>query len=111
MTSSEIEPIPQIDATEAQALLRRGALLVDVREPVEWAAARIPGATLIPLGDLLARVTELPRDRPVILQCRSGNRSNRGARLLADLGYTNVSNLAGGILAWSEAGLPLEGDA
>lgn len=102
-------PVPSVEPRKALELVEReGALIVDVREPDEWAEARIAGARHVPLRDLAARASELPRDRPVILQCRSGNRSARATRVLLDLGFTNVQNLEGGIGAWGADGLPVE---
>ncbi len=75
-------------------------VLVDVREPSEQDICRIPGAQLIPLGQLSERFGEIPRDREVILHCRSGIRSARAAHFLRGRGYQNVHNLEGGILAW-----------
>ena len=73
--------------------------LIDVREPDEVAAGTLPGAVNIPLGDLPARVGELDRDRRVVLLCRSGARSTQAARFLTASGFTDVVNLAGGMLA------------
>jgi len=80
--------------------------VLDVREPEEWAQVHIPGATLIPLGQLAARVDEVPRDRPVLVYCRSGNRSQEGRDILLRAGFTRVTSLRGGIKAWAAAGLP-----
>lgn len=102
-------PLPAVEPKGAQELvLRDRALIVDVREPDEWAMARIPGAVHIPLGMLRERAAEIPRDRPVILQCHSGNRSAGATRDLIELGFTNVRNLEGGISEWAADGLPLE---
>jgi adenylyltransferase/sulfurtransferase len=79
---------------------RADFVLVDVREPSEHDICRIPGAQLIPLGQLSERFGEIPRDREVILHCRSGIRSARAAHFLRGRGYQNVHNLEGGILAW-----------
>ncbi|MGI9596160.1 MAG: rhodanese-like domain-containing protein [Acidimicrobiales bacterium] len=73
--------------------------LIDVREPDEVAGGTLPGAVNIPLGDLPARVDELDRDRPVVLLCRSGGRSTQAAEYLTGLGFGDVVNLAGGMLA------------
>jgi rhodanese-related sulfurtransferase len=75
--------------------------LIDVREPVEVAAGTIPGAVNIPLGQLSRRVSELDRGRPVVLLCRSGNRSTTAAQYLASAGFTQVVNLQGGMLAYN----------
>lgn len=102
-------PLPAVDPVAAHELMReQRALLVDVREADEWTELRIPGAVHIPLGRLRERAAEIPRDRPVILQCQSGNRSAGATRALLDLGFTNVRNLEGGISDWAADGLPLE---
>jgi SulP family sulfate permease len=87
---------------EGQAML-----LVDVREPREYKAGHIPGASLLPLRVLPQQGSELPRDRAVVLVCRSGRRSRMGAIILQDMGYTRVYNLTGGMLAWEAAGYPI----
>jgi len=93
---------PTVDVAE---LDRRMAahlppFLIDVREPHEHAATQIPGSTLIPLGSLAARLDEIPSTREIILHCRSGMRSAKGAALLLERGFPHVSHLAGGIEAW-----------
>ncbi len=77
-------------------------LVVDVREPEEWALGHLAAAHLIPKDELAERVDELTRAREVVLYCRSGNRSGQAARMLLDLGFANVKSLKGGINAWSE---------
>lgn len=77
-------------------------LLVDVREGWELAIARLEQAVHIPMGELPDRMEELPRDRDIVLLCRSGMRSAQVTRFLQQEGYERVWNLAGGILAWSE---------
>lgn len=102
--------VPTVDAEEAHRLHEDGtAVIVDVREPFEWEEARIPGATHIPLGALGDRVDELPEDRTVILQCRSGARSADACAQLLQAGLEEVYNLEGGILAWHRAGFPVDG--
>lgn len=95
--------IPQI--TVKQFKQRRDAgeeiFLLDVREPYEYQIAQI-GGTLIPQNDVPNRLAEIPRDREIVVQCRSGARSQRIAEYLKQSGYANVANLAGGILAWSD---------
>ncbi len=85
--------------------------LVDVREPAEFAGLRIGLADLLPLAELEQRAGELERDRPVVCLCRSGQRSSQAARRLTALGFRWVSQLEGGLMAWEQAGLPLERDA
>ncbi len=80
---------------------REPLTLVDVREPWEYDIAQISGSLLMPLGELETRLTELPREGIVVLQCHSGMRSEEGARLLQKAGFANVYNLEGGIEAWS----------
>jgi|SRR5664279_4550654 len=95
-----------IGPTGASSRVDSGAVLLDVREPVEWRAGHAPKARHIPLNDLDRRRTELPTGREIITVCRSGNRSARAARILAAAGHT-VLNLSGGMRAWSAAGLPV----
>jgi rhodanese-related sulfurtransferase len=80
---------------------------VDVREPEEWAEGILPGALRLPLGTLetLAPL-HLERERPVLLYCRSGNRSQEALKTLQRLGYRKLWHLEGGIKAWREAGIP-----
>ena len=103
--------VPQVDALEADRRLRDGApdspLLVDVREVGEFVAVRAAGAALLPMSTILPRLDELPRDRELLLICRSGARSNQVAHYLAANGWTNVANVSGGLLAWERAGLPV----
>ena len=75
--------------------------LLDVREPDEHAIAKIEGSTLIPLGQLGARLSELPKDRELIVHCHHGGRSAQAVRGLIKHGFTNAKNLDGGIDAWS----------
>jgi 5-methyltetrahydropteroyltriglutamate--homocysteine methyltransferase len=98
-----------IPPAEAARLVREEkALLVDVREPWEWEMVRIPGAALIPLGELLTRLAEVPKDRPVVVYCSVGQRSAEAVGWLRERGYPRAVNLAGGITAWIGANLPTE---
>lgn len=100
--------LPDLDPGRAAELLERGeAVLLDVREPQEWAAGHAPLAEHLPLG--LLSPEAVPQDRPVIAVCRSGNRSGKAAGTLAAAGV-RVHNLAGGMKAWSQAGLPVVTD-
>jgi rhodanese-related sulfurtransferase len=78
-------------------------LLLDCREPDEWAIAKIPGATLLPMSEMADRVGELDpyRDRPIVVHCHHGGRSLRVANWLRDQGFSQAQSLAGGIDAWS----------
>jgi len=93
----------EIDAHELESLRRTtpDLQLIDVREPQEWAIARIEGSRLIPLGTLPARVGELDHGRPLVLLCHHGIRSARGLEFLRSVGFTRIQHLRGGIEAWS----------
>lgn len=95
--------IPQMSVTELKQHIDAGddILVLDVREPFEYQIANI-GGTLIPMNDVPRRLGEIGRDRDIVVQCRSGSRSQRVAEFLKQNGYEKVSNLAGGIKAWSE---------
>jgi rhodanese-related sulfurtransferase len=80
------------------------AFILDVREPDEWVESHIPGATLIPLGELASRVDEVPQDQEVVVVCRSGNRSAEGRDILLAAGFEQVTSMAGGVNQWKAAG-------
>jgi rhodanese-related sulfurtransferase len=115
--ATKISPMATIAAIDVKELRRRldadGAkpYLLDVREPWEYLAGHVPGAQLIPLGELEQRVAEVPRDREVLAICHSGQRSLAAAGYLQQLGYTKVSNVDGGTAAWIERGYPTEGSS
>jgi len=94
--------VPEITVEQLKSKIDRGDdfFLLDVREPNEFQICRIAGATLIPLGELARRTGELDRDREMVVQCKVGARSARAVSLLQERGFTRVSNLKGGILAW-----------
>jgi hydroxyacylglutathione hydrolase len=100
-------PVPEIGIEE---LARRSedALVVDVREPEEYAAGHVPGAINLPQADLATRMDELPRDTPILLICQGGLRSLRAARFLAQVGFADVASVQGGTAAWQEVGWPIE---
>jgi rhodanese-related sulfurtransferase len=108
-------PVPSISPEDAQGRATAEgadrALIVDVREPGEFAQARIPGSVLIPLGQFIERYAELPADRPLLMVCRSGSRSAGATAFLLRNGFPEVANIAGGILAWYQAGLPVSTSA
>jgi rhodanese-related sulfurtransferase len=101
----------EVTPEEAHAALTGAgaALLIDVREPWEWRDRRIPGALLIPLLELPARLGELPVDADVYVHCRVGRRSRRAVEFLRRSGRPRASSVAGGIVAWEQAGLPVTG--
>jgi rhodanese-related sulfurtransferase len=80
------------------------AVLVDVREPEEFANGHVPGALNLPQADLATRLDELPRDRPVFVICQGGFRSLRAAQFLRQCGFSHVSSVRGGTEAWRVAG-------
>ena len=94
----------EISVTEAASMRDSGAFILDVRQPEEWNEIHIPGATLIPLGELAYRVNEVPKDQEVVVVCRSGNRSQQGRDILLQAGFENVTSMAGGVYQWSTAG-------
>ena len=96
-----------IDAATAASMQDAGAFVLDVREPDEWAAGHIDGATLIPLGELASRTAEVPQDQDIVVVCRSGNRSAQGRDILLAAGYPAVTSMDGGMNAWTAAGLPV----
>lgn len=75
------------------------AVILDVREPREWALGTLPGALRISMGELVARIDELPDDKPILCVCRSGDRSGQVAAYLARSGRTPVANMVGGMKA------------
>jgi rhodanese-related sulfurtransferase len=114
--------IPAVDVLEAERRLGAAAedaetgtgggatsapLLVDVREPNEFAQLRAEGAVLLPLSTFLLRYRELPRDRPLLMICQTGARSGQAAAFLLANGWSDVVNVAGGTLAWARAGLAI----
>ncbi|MBC7802390.1 MAG: MBL fold metallo-hydrolase [Candidatus Parcubacteria bacterium] len=85
--------------------------IVDVREPDEYTGplGHVPGAKLVPLGNLVQRISELKKDQPVVMVCRSGARSAQATVLLKNAGFSRVANLAGGMLRWRSQRFPVEG--
>lgn len=99
--------VPEIDVDELAVRLAEGASLVDVREPDEFEQARVPGALPIPLGEVPARVEEVPGDGTVYLICAKGGRSLAVAEFLRTRGIDAV-NVIGGTEAWVVGGFPVE---
>ena len=98
------EKLPEIvpAALKSRMDAADGVFVLDVREPHEYEIARIPGTKLIPLGELNKRVGELDATADIVIHCKSGMRSGKAQRLLKDMGFSRVTNLAGGILRWSD---------
>ena len=102
--------IPAVDPLYADLRRRdpvRPALVVDVREPHEFAAARIEGSLLVPMSQIGQRLDDIPRDRPLLVLCQVGGRSARVTGFLRQQGFEDVGNVAGGIDAWQRMGLPV----
>lgn len=100
---------PNIDVATVHALQSNpNVFMLDVREPHEYEAGHIPGITLIPMGEIVSRLSEIPTDQDVVVTCRTGNRSAQIADLLREQGFTKVHNMEGGIVAWEEAGYAVE---
>jgi rhodanese-related sulfurtransferase len=97
----------EVSVAEAVKLRDAGAFVLDVRQPEEWEQAHMPGATLIPLGELQARSNEVPKDAKVLVVCRSGNRSQQGREILLAAGFTTVTSMAGGVTQWQLEGNPV----
>jgi len=101
--------LPTIDPLEADRRLREAQdepLLLDVREMNEFVAVRAPGAALLPTSSFIARIGELPTDRPLMVICRTGSRSAAVTAYLLRAGRSDVVNVAGGMDLWERVGLP-----
>ncbi len=108
---NRVRGVSDVDCAGALQLINhKEACVVDVREPDEFKNGHLLNAKLVPLGKLRDRIGELERfrDKPVVVVCRSGNRSAAACALLKREGFAQVYNLAGGVTAWQKAGLPLE---
>ena len=99
--------LPSVSVQDASAQAEDDALIVDVREPDEFAQVRVAGSVLLPLSEFVARCNELPADRPLLMLCKSGARSASATQYLLRQGYPRVANVTGGIVAWYQAGLPV----
>jgi rhodanese-related sulfurtransferase len=99
--------MPEVTAAEAKQIIESDSQLVDVRTDVEFQAGHIPGATHIPMADVQRESANLDRDKPVVIYCRSGNRSGPAADAFAASGW-DAHSIEGGLIAWDEAGFELE---
>jgi len=100
--------LSNVNVQQLRVAAAEGALVLDVREPFEYAEGRVAGSVLLPLATVADRVDDFPKDQPVYVVCRSGNRSLVAARTLVEAGYTDVRNVEGGMIAWASAGLPVQ---
>jgi rhodanese-related sulfurtransferase len=106
--ASALETLPlEVDVQQAAEYRDAGFFVLDVREPDEWEAGHIPGATLIPLGELGTRFTELPTDQSILVYCRSGNRSAVARDFLLEM-FPSTTSMAGGFNEWVAAGYDVE---
>lgn len=96
----------EVSVTEAAEMRTAGALMLDVRERSEWDEFHMPDARLIPLGMLQDRMNDLPKDRDIVVVCRSGNRSQEGRDILRQAGFTRVTSMDGGMNEWRANGFP-----
>ena len=91
-----------VEDLNAQLASRKDLFVLDVREPDEWQAGHLAVAKHIPLAQVAAKGAELPSDKHIVVVCRSGGRSGKACELLRQKGFKQVTNLAGGMRAWSE---------
>jgi rhodanese-related sulfurtransferase len=94
-----------VNVDEAHRMYEEGTFVLDVRTPEEWNDFHAPDTTLIPLDELASRVNELPKDQPIVVVCRSGNRSQAGRDILLQAGF-NATSMNGGLTAWRDSGYP-----
>jgi rhodanese-related sulfurtransferase len=98
----------EISVSDAYAKYQSGAFVLDVRTQEEWNEFHAPNTTLIPLDQLPARLNEVPRDKEIVVVCRSGNRSQEGRDILLNAGFQQVSSMTGGLNEWRASGYPIE---
>lgn len=105
----DLENLPnEISVEQAHQLYKDGVFILEVREQDEWDAGHIPGATLIPLGSLAMGSGDVPHLEPVVIVCRSGNRSAQARDVLKSIGFVHVTSMAGGMKEWAAAGYDIE---
>lgn len=109
-SGGEMVASPQASPVEVAARMGAGATVVDVRSAAEWKTGHIAGSLHIPMGRLVTQMADKPRSQPIVLLCESASRSAISASLLTAAGFTDVTNMTGGIAAWRREGLPLEVD-
>jgi rhodanese-related sulfurtransferase len=99
----------EISVQDAYQKYQQGVFVLDVRRQDEWDAYHVVNTTRILLDELPDRLNELPRDKEIVIICHSGNRSGQALDILLKAGFTQVSSMKGGLIAWNQAGYPLEG--
>jgi rhodanese-related sulfurtransferase len=95
-----------VSVDEAYQMYQDGTFVLDVRTPEEWSEFHAPNTTLIPLDELAARLNELPKDQPIVVVCRSGNRSQTGRDILLQAGF-DATSMTGGLNEWRDTGHPV----
>jgi rhodanese-related sulfurtransferase len=108
LLSPKATPSVEIIPAQAYAKFQQGAFFLDVRSQAEWDQFHIAGSTLIPLDQLQNRLSEIPKDKDIVVVCLSGHRSQSGTAILQQAGFTHVSCLSGGLQAWMDANYPIE---
>lgn len=98
----------EISVSEAYTKYQQGAFFIDVRTQEEWNEYHVPNTSLVPLDQLSSRLNELPRDREIVVVCRSGGRSQEGRDILLNAGFTRVTSMQGGLSDWRASGYPIE---
>lgn len=98
----------EVNTDQAYQMYQSGVFVVDVRTQEEWDEYHAPNTTLIPLDQLQNRLAEIPKDREILVVCRSGNRSQQGRDILLAAGY-NATSMTGGLKEWYAKGYPIDG--
>ena len=105
--TAEAEILPKsISVDEAHELYQNGTFFLDVRTQEEWDEFHAPNSILIPLDQLPDRLSELPDDQPIVVVCRSGNRSEMGRDILLEAGFKQATSMEGGLTEWAAGGYP-----
>lgn len=107
-TTSTTSLPKEISVSEAYDKYQKGAFFIDVRTQEEWNEYHVPNTSLVPLDQLPNRLNELPKDREIVVVCRSGNRSQQGRDILLNAGFTQVTSMQGGLNEWRANGYPIE---
>jgi rhodanese-related sulfurtransferase len=109
MLPPPLPEVPTVTVAEAKEAVDRGVRMIDVREVVEFNSVHIPGTDLMPMSTIEQWYAQLSPDEELLVSCRTGQRSaNVVHALIEQAGFSNVSNVAGGIVAWTAAGYPVE---
>ncbi len=107
MQPAKVSLPAEISVAQAAEKRDQGAFILDVRQPEDWQQFHIPGATLIPLGELPNRLNEVPKNKEIVVVCRTGHRSAQGRDILLNAGFPRVTSMAGGVTQWQAEGLAI----